>query len=411
MIAISLSPNTQSDDVIAALKSLLKMWQWRDRKVVARAASRLSDKLGRPAVLTSSGRAAIYILLHAYDITAGDEVIVQAFTCSIVPAAIQWAGAKPVYADINPQTYNLDPADVSRKITARTKAIIVQHTFGIPGPVDELRALAQPRGIMVIEDCAHALGAVYHGHPVGTLADAAILSFGRDKVLSSIYGGAIVSHDQHLITKVTAIQQELADAPLIWIKQQLLHPILFSLILPLYGRFGIGQALLVASQKLGLLSKALEPQEKRGGKPRHLTYRFPGALALLLEHQLSKLDRYTERRRRAARTYQVGLQNIPGQAQPLPQTEPSWLRFPLRVKNPAALHRAARRQRIQLGDWYDTPLAPADCDPAAFGYQSGSCPRAEQTARHIINLPTYPRLKESELQEVISLIRDVTHAK
>ena len=409
MIAISLSPNTEPDDIRLALKVVLTPWRWRDRQVVERVARQLSRLLdNRPAILTSSGRAALYTLLQAAGIKEGDEVILQAFTCIAVPAAITWTGAKPVYADIDPWTYNLDPRDAARKITSRTRAIIVQHTFGIPAPMDELRRLAQAHGVMLIEDCAHALGATYHGRQAGTLGDAAIFSFGRDKALSSVFGGAIVCSDPALMEKVEEQQQKLKAAPLLWIKQQLLHPLLLNIVLPLYDRFRIGQALLVLLQKLHVVSKAIELQEKRGAKPRHVSYQFPGALALLLEHQVNKLGGYTARRRAAAAAYQNSCQDSVVLPRPLPATEPSWLRFPLRVPNPAALHRTARKHRVLLGDWYDTPLAPTDALPAAFGYTAGTCPVAEEAARNVINLPTHPRLTAKQLEEIIKIVHDNT---
>ena len=117
----------------------------------------------------------------------GDEVLVQAFTCVAVPNSVLWAQATPVYADID-ATLNIDPIDVEKKITNRTKAIIVQHTFGIPADMDALVALAKKHNILLIEDCAHSLGATYKGKKVGTFGDAAFFSFGRDKVVSSVFG-------------------------------------------------------------------------------------------------------------------------------------------------------------------------------------------------------------------------------
>lgn len=405
MIATSLSPNTEADDVALAWKILFQPWLWRNANIISQAEQQLSRHLNHhPVVLTSSGRSALFTLLKAYDIGAGDEVIIQAFTCLAVPAPIKWTGATPVYADITPPTYNLDPADVRRKITNKTKAIIVQHTFGLPGPVDELRQIANQHNLILIEDCAHALGATYHSQPVGTLGDAAFFSFGRDKTLSCVFGGAISSKDTNVITRARKLQSEFKNPPLIWIKQQLLHPILFSFILPFYFQANIGKALLVAFQKLSFLSKAVEPQEKLGGQPKHLDYRFPGALAYLLQNQLAKLERYPAHRRRLAHTYQTALASHPGLPHPLNDTQPSWLRFPLLVENPDKIHQAAKQQHILLGDWYNSPLAPSDCDLESFNYQPGSCPRAEKASQQIINLPTYPRMTNEEAHRVIKLV-------
>lgn len=404
-IAISLSPNTEPDDIRLAWKVLLSPWRWTGGDIVSKVEQQLSRKLNRRAVvLVSSGRSALKALLTAYGIGAGDEVIIQAFTCLAVPAAIKWVGATPIYADIIPQTYNLNTADVSRKITGQTKAVIVQHTFGLPGPLDELRQITKERGLILIEDCAHALGATYHGQMLGTLGDAAFFSFGRDKALSCVFGGAIASPDTNLINKIKQQQSQLPNPPLLWIKQQLIHPILFSFLLPLYFKASLGKILLVACQKLGLLSRAIEPGEKIGSQPKHIAYRFPSALAYLLANQLTKLERYTIQRQRLARTYQTALASHPGLPHVPDNTQPAWLRFPFLVDNPPKLHSRAKKQHILLGDWYNSPLAPIDCHLQSFDYKLGSCPQAEDTARKIINLPTHPRLIDEEVYKIIKLV-------
>src|SRR3989344_5044040 len=129
IISSSLSPNTETDDIIVALKQLLpfsksdnlyEVKKWFQKRY-----------LNYSVQTFNSGRSALYALLQSFDIRTGDEVIVQAFTCVAVPNAVLWSGAKPVYCDID-EGYNIDLTDLERKITTRTKAIIVQHTFGIP---------------------------------------------------------------------------------------------------------------------------------------------------------------------------------------------------------------------------------------------------------------------------------------
>lgn len=404
-IAVSLSPNTERDDVILAWRVLLSPWLWRRDHHTAAAEQQLSRLLNStPALLTSSGRSAIYTLLRAAGIGQDDEVIIQAFTCLAVPAAIQWTGARPVYADITTATFNLDPLDVARKITPRTKAIIVQHTFGLPGPLVELQPLAAQHRLMLIEDCAHALGARLNGQPVGTLSNAAVFSFGRDKSFSCVFGGAIASRNISLLTLRQEQQQELPPSRS-WTIQQLLHPILLNIILPLYFTAHIGPALLVLFQKMKLLSKAVEPDEKRGAMPAHVHFRSSPALALLLKQQLSKLDRYTARRRAIAERYRTALAGHVQLPHPLPDTAPSWLRFPLLVEDPAVLLQHARRSQLLLGDWYHLPIAP-HCNLTDFHYQLGSCPQAEFAAAHVINLPTYPRMTDKQVDHVIDWVKN-----
>lgn len=398
-IAISLSPNTEPDDVARAKHALQHPEIWNESQWVLQAEQKLEEKFsGRYVALTSSGRQAIYRVLKALSIGSGDEVIIQAFTCIAVPEPILWAGAKPVYADIKQGTYNLDPEDVRRKIKPTTKAIIVQHTFGIPAPLEELRAVADEHGLALIEDCAHALGQTHNHQLLGTFGDAAILSFGRDKTISSVFGGAVVSKNQNLIDRIRDQQRALPFPPKTWIRQQLLHPVLFDKILPNYFLLGLGKIALVFLQKFGFLSKAVAPEEKRGEKPVHFAYRFSPALAYLLVQQLDKLDHFTNRRQEIVKKYIVALSGPTN----------ALLRFPLQRKDASALRKAAQGQHILLGDWYDSPLVPSDSDNSIFGYHPGSCPVAEEVGKEIVNLPTYPLLTDEQVEKVIQFVK--THA-
>src|SRR5581483_4013141 len=112
----------------------------------------------------------------------------QAFTCVAVPNSVLWTGAKAIYADID-ETGNLDPKDLEKKITKKTKAVIIQHTFGIAANMDAIQKVLKGKKIILIEDCAHALGASYKGKKLGTFGEFAFFSFGRDKVISSVFGG------------------------------------------------------------------------------------------------------------------------------------------------------------------------------------------------------------------------------
>ncbi len=403
-IAISLSPNTTLRDVLEAWRVLLWPVLWRNPHSLHTAARHLSKYLdGRFVMLTSSGRQALYNVLRAFKVGKGDEVIIQAFTCIAVPEAIIWTGARPVYADIDPKTYNLDPGQVQRKITSRTKAIIVQHTFGIPGPLQELQQIAREHNIPLIEDCAHALGGEYQNKKLGTFGDAAIVSFGRDKIISSVFGGAVVTSRRDIMEFVLQEAQRRKLPPVSWIVQQLLHPILFQLIVPHYFRASAGKALLVLAQKIKLLSRAVELEEQRGVRPSHIHYAYSPALAHLLLTQLEQLESFTVHRRKVAAAYQKALPKahvtLPS---PLPESKPAWLRFPLQVDDPIDMRHQAREVGMLLGDWYNAPLVPGNCSLAAFQYEPGSCPVAEEATRHVINLPTYPRLSMKQVEKVIA---------
>ena len=155
-------------------------------------------------------------------------------------------------------------------------------------------------------------------------------------------------------------------------------------------------------QKMRLLSKAVQPVEKHGGQPTHFKYRYSPALAYLLINQLSKLNRYTMKRRDIATRYEQGGLSLTTEL--AGGIHPSWLRYPLQVKNPKALHSKAKQNKILLGNWYNAPLAPPDSNPESFDYKPGSCPVAEKVSRRIINLPTYPTMNKEEVSKIVKLV-------
>lgn len=367
MICCSLSPNTEADDVWLALRILFSPWIWKRGRAVHTVEKRFGG------VSFNSGRSALLAILKAFDIGRGDEVIIQAFTCVAVPNSVRWAGAIPVYADID-ETYNIDPKDFEKKITKKTKAVIVQHTFGIPAKIDDIIAIAKKHNIKVIEDFAHTMSLPMKG-------DAAFFSFGRDKVLSSVFGGLAIINQMHnaQCKKLKEYHKKLNTPSLGWIFQQLFHPIAFSIILPLY-QSGIGKLLLVFFQKIKLLSFPVYPEEKLGRQPSDFPAKYPNALALLLLKQLNKLDRYTRQRKEVSKVY--------GKEFP-------FLRFPMQVDNPAKTISRAKKQGILLGNWYHNVV-----DPVTVGYKTGSCPKAEEVAKHIINLPT--RISPEDAKRVLA---------
>ncbi|MEO6077661.1 MAG: DegT/DnrJ/EryC1/StrS family aminotransferase [Candidatus Andersenbacteria bacterium] len=406
-IAISLSPNTDKTDVALAWKLLFSRSMREDAQVLSKVAHAISRRFeNRFVVLNSSGRQALYDLLRVMNIGLGDEVIIQAFTCIAVPEPILWVGAKPIYADTIKDGYTVDVEDIRKKITAKTKAIIIQHTFGIPGPINEVMQIAKEKNILVIEDCAHAFGSKIGEKPVGTFADASFMSFGRDKSLSSVYGGACVVKSRTHMEALHALANKRSYAPSAWVLQQLLHPIIFSIAVPLYYVFNIGKIIIIAGQKLGLLSKAVEAIEKQGRKPMFIEYKYSPALAHLLLHQLSKVDAMNDRRRKIAERYMHELSKTSGILPVTSQdSNPSWLRFPMLITNRTQVLFHARQQHMFLGDWYDAVLVPKIRNMDVFRYVNDSCPNAEDVASKVINLPTYPTLTDTQVGQVIALIK------
>ncbi|MBU1327221.1 aminotransferase class I/II-fold pyridoxal phosphate-dependent enzyme [Patescibacteria group bacterium] len=389
VISSSLSPNTEWGDVLAALRILFSPSRWKNGKEILQIESWFKRRFKtNSAVSFNSGRSALLAILYAFDIGWRDEVLIQVFTCVAVPNSVRWAGAKPVYVDID-ETYNIDPKDAKTKISKKTKAIIVQHTFGTPAKMDELLSIARAHNIILIEDCAHALGATYKGKSVGGLGDACFFSFGRDKVVSSVFGGLAIIADVHKKQqrKLVEFRNKLSCPSVFWIARQLLHPIAFSIILPMYT-MEIGKVLLCMLQKLKLLSFPVYPEEKKGEKPDIFPSKYPNALACLLLPQLAKLDRYNDRRKKTAEYYRAAIRQGVNITMPPEVQGAIYLRFPAEVPDPDRFHKIAKSNGVLLGNWYHCVIDPCGVAHDAVGYKKGSCPAAEEASCGIINLPT-----------------------
>jgi len=401
IISASLSPNTEADDVWLALKTLFAPHTWKDGDAVHATEAWFEQKFpGFKATSFNSGRSALFEILRAFGIQKGDEVMVQAFTCVAVPNSVLWNRATPVFVDID-DSLNLDIRDAQKKLTKKTRAIIVQHTLGIPADMDAIIGFAKRHHLVLIEDCAHSLRATYKGKLVGSLGDAAFFSFGRDKVLSSVFGGMAIIRS-NLISQITNLKKNHDILPyptLFWIKQQLLHPIAFSLILPFYT-VGVGKVLLYLLQRLRLLSFPVYPEEKKGMRPSDFPKKYPNALATLLVRQLSKLDSYIIRRQESARIYGEILRGKKNLQLSEHREGAIFLRYPVYVTDPSAFIRLAKKDNILLGNWYHNTIDPSGVDFQSIGYVVGTCPRAERAAAHIINVPTL--LTHDELTRVIN---------
>jgi dTDP-4-amino-4,6-dideoxygalactose transaminase len=251
--------------------------------------------------------------------------------------------------------------------------------------------------LILIEDCAHSLGAVYNGKSVGTFGKVSFFSFSRDKVISSVYGGMVATNDSSLAEKIRQAQNRFDYPSRFWIKQQLLHPVLMNwLILPTYKFFG--KYFFVLFQELNILSKAVVLKEKIGEKPAYFPKRMPNALAILALNQLKKTDRFNQYRKGIAAFYAKELSNT---SYKLPDTSYNgniFLRFT--VKHPKAheIIGKAWKNNILIGDWYTTPIAPdynklekikygknLRSVPENAGYKTGSCPIAEKLAKETID--------------------------
>ena len=404
-ILISISPNTDCSDIKLAFRLVFQLWRWQDGKSLSQLKNKLKSYLkASDCWLLNSGRTGLYLALKALDLKATDEVLCQAFTCVAVPNAISWAGAKSVFIDTQKNGFNLDVNDLKKKVTDNSQAIIVQHTFGRPDDLVTIKKICQQHQLILIEDCAHSLGAQYQGKPVGSFGDVTMLSFGRDKVISSIFGGALLTNNPVLTKKINQVVKDLKSPPNWWIFKQLLHPLAMAVIVPLYftlnlGKFSLGKGLLFLMQKLSLISWPVTKKEKQSQmdlKPRLL----PNALAVLALNQLKKLGNINRKRQQIAKIYQQAFKLSP---------EPEGsinIRFPVLVDKPPQLINNAKKAQILLGNWYCPVIAPQGVNLEKIGYQLGSCPHAEAVSQKVVNLPTHPQMTIKDANRVIKVVKE-----
>jgi dTDP-4-amino-4,6-dideoxygalactose transaminase len=157
------------------------------------------------AIATSCGRMAFYQLLKALQLPSGSEIVIPSLTFWVIPELARVAGFTPVFADVDPRTFTLDPDALERAITPRTSAVVPTHLYGLPCDMDAILGIARGRGLAVIEDCAHALGSTWHGRPVGTLGDAGFYSFQLLKPLNTYGGGMAVTNDRDVAARLASL--------------------------------------------------------------------------------------------------------------------------------------------------------------------------------------------------------------
>jgi dTDP-4-amino-4,6-dideoxygalactose transaminase len=407
-ISISLSPNVEKEDVRLALKLIKNKKEWKEGKEIKELEEEFKKYSGlKYAISFNSGRSAFLAILKSLDLKSGDEVLLQAFTCNAVPNPIIWSGLKPVYVDCDEKTFNIDIKDLKKKITERSRAVVVQHTFGLPAHLDEILEVCQKNNLILIEDCAHSLGAEYKNRKVGTFGKVSFFSFSRDKVISSVYGGMVATNDDDLAKKIKQFQEKLDYPSNFWIFQQLLHPVLMEyIILPTYSIFG--KYLLILFQWLHILSKAVHWREKRGRKPDYFPKKLPNALSSLALNQFKRLDKFNEYRQGMAEFYYENLKNSKFELPPEFQDRKQiFLRFTIKHQKAHEIIREAWRKNILIGDWYDKVIAPHDTKLDKMEYKAGFCPKAEKLAIETFNLPTHINISKQDAEKVIRFLIDL----
>ena len=309
------------------------------------------------AIGISSGTDALHLALLACGVGPGDEVITTPFTFIATAEAISMCGAHPVFADIDLDTYNLDPERVEAMITPQTKAILPVHLYGQPANMEPLVKVARRHNLAIIEDAAQAHGARYKGKRTGTLADAACFSFYPGKNLGA-YGdaGAVVTNNDAIAEKVFLLRN--------------------------HGR-----------------------QSKYEHLIKGYGNRLDALQAAILTVKLAHLSDWNDRRRAIAARYTKLLSDYPKITTPLVPhwAEPVWHLYVVRLKGRDAMRQRLKEAGIATGIHYPIPL---HLQPAYqhLGLQPGTFPNAEQAANEVLSLPIYAELKESQVAQIVEIL-------
>jgi dTDP-4-amino-4,6-dideoxygalactose transaminase len=335
------------------------------------------------------GRVALYALLKAMGVKKDDEVVLPAFTCVVVPNAILYLGAKPVYVDIDLITYNARFENIKNAITPRTKVIICQNTFGLSSDIEEITIFAKEHNIFTIEDCTHGFGGFYNQKPNGTYCDAAFYSTQWNKPFSTGTGGFALINNANLIEPIQTINQDLITPSfkqkislklLYFVRKKLINRHTYWMLIKLY-RFlsrknlvlgsSSGEELTSVEMPLGYFMKLSEIQMKKGIK------------------EICLLSDFLILRKKNAEVYSNCLMQCNKNHVPFSFFENhSFLKYPLLVKNREEVLHLAEKHKIELGEWFCSPLHPVQKDFEQWQLDPALFPHAVYAGKHIINLPT-----------------------
>jgi perosamine synthetase len=340
---------------------------------------RFAERVGAAdAVATTSCTTALHLTLHALGIGRGDEVILPSLTFIATANAIWQCGARPVFADIDPETYNLDPAAAEAAIGPRTRAILPVHQLGLPADMDAFAELCARHGLALVEDAACAIGARHRGRPIGSLGFPACFSFHPRKVITCGEGGMIALGDPALAARLRRLREHSMD----------------SSALARHAATGV----------------VIEGYPERG-----FNYRMTDLQAAIGLRQLEDLDYILAERRRLARRYSEGLAGVPGLGLPVdpPYAWRTWQSYAVRVRPGAAVSARELMEALAAEGIRTRPgvmaihRQPAYAEAASPARDGGlpDLPHTQAAAREVVLLPLFPGLTEAQQERVIAAVR------
>lgn len=402
------SPNMTLQDVKTSCSYLFLPWNWfklRSDKFSNKVEKWFRDFFSiKHAYTFDSGRSSLYFALKALNIGIGDEVLAPGYTCVVVPNAIKYTGAKPVYVDIK-NDLNINTELIEEKISDKTKAIILQHTFGLPANIKKLREIADKHDLSIVEDCAHSLGAKYNNKKVGTFGDISIFSFGSNKVVSSVRGGIAITNNKKYGDKLKQYQKDLNKMKLSQVIKHLLYYPFFAIGKKLYS--SVGKIILAMGRKLKMLANIMELKEKRGQKASYFPAKFPNSLANIALNQLEKLSKFQDHRTKLANIYKDKLPNKLLINNDSENVERAYLNFPILINNPEKIFNLAKKEGFIPGlDWTGSNIVPKDAKREEVYYNNKDCKVAENLSKKVLLLPNNINTSEEDVKRLCNLINN-----
>ena len=328
-------------------------------------------------IAISNGTAALHVACLAAGVGPGDEVITTPITFAASANCALYCGATPVFADINPETYNIDPADIERKITDKTKAVVAVDFTGQAVEVEAIKAICEKHGLVFIEDAAHSIGTTYNGAQVGSLADLTTFSFHPVKTVTGGEGGAVLTNSKELYDRLV-----------------------------LYRSHGITR------------NTDMMEHESEGGWYYEMidlgyNFRITDFQAALIESQLKKLERFKARRKAIVNRYNEAFADVKEifVQKEIPQSDTTRHLYIIRLKldklngTRKEVFDALAAENVQCNVHY----IPVYYFPhyQKLGYEKGLCPHAEAAYEGFISIPLYPAMIDEDVEDVITAIKKV----
>jgi perosamine synthetase len=384
------------------LKTIFKLWSYKKGPCVEKLRKILAGYLHiqeKNIFLFENGRTAQYIYLKSLNLKEGERIAVQGFTCNPVINPILWLKLKPLYIDIDPMTLNMSLDCLTQRVEKDTKVVILQHTFGNPVFKTKKEFVSfvkkmHKKNILVFEDCAHCLGGEIEGKKLGTFGDAALISFGFEKVLSTRVGGALVVNRDEDVEKIQSLVKDLkvvgCKDTFLW----LLNPFFWRM----FRFFKKDVDMAVFFKNLKLLNMGFSDSELVGIMPKKYPRRISNALSCIVLEEIKGLSENLLHRKEISEIYgeYFSVEHLGG-------AEIPFVKFPIvceTKRQKEDLVNFLNKKNIKVGNWYEQIVYPKSTDLGAMMYETGSCKIAEIISSRILNLPTGKNISSEYAREI-----------